>query len=191
MFLILDQSWTEPLVVVLLAATVFGACRTPRIVPYTFGMLIAVKQYLVLAVPLSYGLARAAGIDLRKLLVIAMAVAAVVTIPFVIWDPRAFFDSVVTLQFKQPFRADALTYPAWIVSQGGARWTAALSFVAAALALGLALRLVPRTPAGFASAVALVYFSFFAWNKQAFANYYFFVIGALCCAVATARVETD
>ena len=42
----------------------------------------------------------------------------------------------------------------------------------------------PRTPAGFAGGVALVYFAFFAFNKQAFENYYFFVIGALCCAVA-------
>ena len=25
---------------------------------------------------------------------------------------------------------------------------------------------------------------FFAFNKQAFCNYYFFVIGAMCCAIA-------
>ena len=35
-----------------------------------------------------------------------------------------------------------------------------------------------------AAAVAIVMFTFIAFNKQAFANYYYFVIGALCCAVA-------
>ena len=33
---------------------------------------------------------------------------------------------------------------------------------------------LPRTPAGFAAAVALTFFAFFAFNKQAFCNYYFF-----------------
>ena len=42
----------------------------------------------------------------------------------------------------------------------------------------------PRTAAGFAGSVGLVMLVFFAFSKQAFANYYFFVIGALCCAAA-------
>ena len=32
----------------------------------------------------------------------------------------------------------------------------------------------------------LLLLAFFAFNKQAFCNYYHFVIGALCCAVAVA-----
>jgi hypothetical protein len=187
--LILERSWTEPLVVVLLAATIFLACRAPRAAPYAYGLLLAVKQYMVLAVPLTYMLARATRVELSRLLTIALVIAAAATIPFVLWDPTAFIDSVVTLQFKQPFRTDALSYPAWIVSRGGPRWTGALSFAAAAVALGLVLRFAPRTPAGTAASVAFVYFAFFAWNKQAFANYYFFVIGALCCAVSAAPLK--
>jgi 4-amino-4-deoxy-L-arabinose transferase-like glycosyltransferase len=43
---------------------------------------------------------------------------------------------------------------------------------------------LPRSAGGFALAVAIVYFVFFAFNKQAFVQYYYFVIGALCCALA-------
>jgi hypothetical protein len=50
--------------------------------------------------------------------------------------------------------------------------------------MALALWRVARTPAGFALGVAALFLAFFVLNKQAFANYYFFVIGALCVAVA-------
>jgi hypothetical protein len=32
---------------------------------------------------------------------------------------------------------------------------------------------------------------FFAFNKQAFANYYFFVIGAIACAIAELAPDTS
>ena len=36
-------------------------------------------------------------------------------------------------------------------------------------------------------AIGLTFFSFFAFNKQAFCNYYFFVIGTLYVSVAAWR----
>jgi hypothetical protein len=35
--------------------------------------------------------------------------------------------------------------------------------------------------------VSALFLAFFVLNKQAFANYYFFVVGALCVAVAAAE----
>jgi hypothetical protein len=190
-FHILHQGWTEPLVVLLLAATVFCACRVRHAAPYTFGLFLAVKQYLVLAVPLAWMLAAATRLSVWALLVRSALVAAAVTLPFLFWDPRAFIESVVTLQFYQPFRHDALSYPAWIASRGGPPLGGVIAFVPAAVAVIVSVTLAARTPAGTAGAIALVYFAFFAFNKQAFANYYFFVVGALCCAVGAARVKSD
>src|SRR5258707_14745999 len=51
-FFVLSQGWTEPLVVLLFAATVFAACRRPRFAPYLLGLFWAVKQYVVLSAPL-------------------------------------------------------------------------------------------------------------------------------------------
>ena len=65
------------------------------------------------------------------------------------------------------------------------------AFVLAPLALAVGLWRAPRTPAGFALAVALTFLVFFAFNKQAFVNYYFFLVGALCCALAAAGPEPD
>jgi len=65
----------------------------------------------------------------------------------------------------------------------------ATGFAAMAVGLAIALWRCPRDPAGFAAALALVYLPFIAFNKQAFANYYLFVIAALCCAVAATDVS--
>jgi hypothetical protein len=59
------------------------------------------------------------------------------------------------------------------------------------LALALAVWRSPRTPTGFATAVAFTFLIFFAFNKQAFCNYFFFVIGGLCSAVGSLRDEAS
>lgn len=187
-FYILEMSWTDPLVVLGLAAIMFSACRFPRTLPYLYGLFLAIKQYLVFAIPVALHLARAAGVESRKLLVTGLVVAAVVTVPFFLWSPQAFIDSVVTLQLYQPFRGDSLSFPAFIAAEGGPILPGGLAFGAAAVALVVALWLAPKSPSGTASALAFVYYVFFASNKQAFANYYLFVIGAMCCTVAAARL---
>jgi hypothetical protein len=190
-FFVLEAGWTEPFAVLLLAATVFVACRRPRLVPLSLGLLIAVKQYLVmcllLAPLLPAGWNKGNGKGKGWLLLTTFAVAAAVTLPFALWDVSAFVHSAVVLQFRQPFRADALSFLAAVDHATGWRPPAWIAFVAVIPGAVLALRKAPRTPAGFAAGVALVCFLFFAFNKQAFCNYYHFVIGALCCAAGAAE----
>jgi len=50
----------------------------------------------------------------------------------------------------------------------------------------LSLRRLASSPAGFAAAVTAVHLFFFAFNKQAFCNYYYFVIATACWAIAAA-----
>lgn len=185
-FFVLEQGWTEPYAVVLLAVLVFCACRYPRAVPYALGLFVAVKQYLVLAVPLTLLLLPRPWrlVDAWRLWWKAAAVALVVSLPLVLWNLPAFVHSAVTLQFQQPFRREALSYLAWWARTGGEPPSPVLALAWAGLAIGLSLWRAPRSPAGFAGAVALTFFGFFAFNKQAFCNYYFLVVGALCVAVA-------
>jgi hypothetical protein len=188
-FFVLEQSWTEPILVLGLAAVVFAACRHSRAVPWLFGAFIALKQYLVFALILA-PLLLPAPLDRRRLLMLlskGAVVGAAVTLPFFFWDPAAFWRSVVTLQFHQPFRADALSVLAWWAALGHDQPPPIIAFLAAGLASGLALWRLPRTPAGFGAAIAVTFFAFFMFNKQAFCNYYFFVIGALYVALASWR----
>jgi hypothetical protein len=185
-FFVLEQSWTEPFVVLGVAAVVFAAFRCTRAVPFLFGALIALKQYLVFAVVAALLLLPRPLSRRHVIQMFAKAglVAAIVTLPFVLWNPAAFWKSVVTLQLYQPFREDSLSFLVWWARRGHAQPSALVAVVAMSAASALALWRSPKTPAGFAAAIAVMFLAFFAFNKQAFCNYYFFVIGAFAVSLA-------
>jgi len=188
----LDQGWTEPFAVLLLAATLFCACRAPRGLPLALGLLLAVKQYLVFALPLTL-LLLPAPIQWRDVWALwwrTALIALVVTLPLMIWDIRGFIADVVVAQFQQPFRLDSLSYLAVIARDCGRHPPLWLGFATLVPVTALGFWRAARTPAGFAAATAFLYLAFFAFSKQAFNNYYFFVLGALACAIAVARPPT-
>lgn len=193
-FFVIEQGWTEPFVVLGLAAVVFVACRAPRAVPYLLGLFLAVKQYLVFAVPAAVLLLPRPLPPRRDLLIFAGKVAAAglaVSLPLILWSPKEFWHDVVALQVYQPFRVEAMSYLAW-AAEGkpvADRLPTALAFVAGAAGVVIGVWRMPRTPAGFAATCSLAFIGFFAFNKQAFCNYYYFVIGALCVAAAAVQTE--
>jgi hypothetical protein len=183
-FFVLEQGWTEPIAVLMLAVTMFGMSRKGAVAAWAGGLLIVTKQYLALAVPLLWRFAArrpgAAGFLAR-----AGIAAAAVTLPFVLWHPRAFVDCVLLLQTREPLRIDSLSYLSWAARHdlGGGSFVWAIAAGSVALAAGALL--TPNTPAGFALSLALSSFAAFSFGSKAFCNYYFFVVGALCCAIAT------
>ncbi|HXU80320.1 MAG TPA: hypothetical protein VN914_02915, partial [Polyangia bacterium] len=191
--LLIQMAWTEPFTILFLGATVLSALRAPRWLPLALGLLLATKQYLIFVVPLVWLLVP----DRRRALSVllqALGVALLVTLPLALWKPAAFVRSAVTLQFRQPFRPDALSVLVPLAKAGMPRALGSiLPLSLAALATLFTLRRCPRSPAGWALAVAFVYLVFLAFNKQAFCNYYFFPLGALGAAIAAMdlRAERD
>jgi len=194
LFFVLEQSWTEPILLALLVGTVLAAERRSKWLPLIFGLLLACKQTALLFVPLvPLLLGRPFGV--RRLLVFlgqAAGVALLITLPLALWNPAAFFRSVVFWQLVQPFRSDALSYLA-LVGESGIPNAISLVITASVtlLALLYGIRRLPWTPAGFCAGAALVTFVFFAFNKQAFANYDFLVLGTMACALAVSRPTSE
>lgn len=198
-FFILGRGWTEPFVLMLLAMTLFTACRFPRLLPIALGLFLASKQYLGFAIPLAW-LLIPLGSGWRgylKLIIPALLISAAVTLPLALRDINAFITSTVTAQVEAPPRKDALSWLVWFANRQGidpaeTKYLPGNPWVPIVLALvGLVacLRWCPRSPAGFAMSISFVYLLFIAFNKQAFANYYLFVIGAAVFAVALIRLE--
>ena len=158
-FFVVEHSWTEPLLAFTFSLAMFCALRWPRGLPFALGLLFATKQYTVFMVPLVWLLINEPR-TLKKMVVLlaqAAAVALAITLPFFLWDPRAFYWVVVAFQFLQPFRLDALSYLVWL-HHTYPRLTIGwwVPFVSVVPAIALALWRCPRTPAGFAAAVTLV-----------------------------------
>lgn len=187
-FFVLEQGWTEPFAIALLAATVACARRWPRALPLALGLLLAVKQTMVFIPLLAFLLVGGLGgwRDWLRLHWRAGLVALIVTLPLALGEVRGFITAVITLQLYQPQRSDALSYVAALARAGlpAPTW---LAFVALVPVLALALWRGARGPAGFATGVGALYLVFFVLNKQAFCNYYFFALGALCCGIAATQ----
>lgn len=185
-FFIIDMAWTEPYLVFGLAATVVSAVRWPGATPYVMGVFLVSKQYLLLAVPLVWLLMpeKLTRSERLEWVLKAAAVACVLTLPMAAWDFGEFWRSVVALQVLQPFRFDSLSYPVWWTQQGNSPPSTVWAFLAAAIGIGLSLWRLPRSAFGFAAGMALTFLLFFGFNKQAFANYYYFAIGAMAVAAA-------
>jgi hypothetical protein len=185
---VLKSGWTEPCVVLTLSATVFCACRAPRLLPWALGLLFASKQYAVFAglavflLPIETETLKGYAVLTCK----ALLVATAITLPLALWNVSGFINDVIKLQFLLPFRMDSLSYLVWLTYNTGIQPPAAVGFLMMVPAVALTAWRGARTPAGFAAAVAFIFLSFFAFNKQAFINYYFFVIGAMCCAIGAA-----
>jgi uncharacterized membrane protein len=184
--MVLYLAWTETQVIFCLALVWFCHCRKSRFLPYAFGLLLASKQYMpalaplgLLLLPRPWSLRDTARFGLR-----AAAVGAVVTLPFVLWNPHAFYHSVVQWQMIQPFRPDALSFLVWAHPADPSKWLW-LPFALLGLMLLVCLRIGYKRTLSFPLAVALCLLPFFATNKQAFANYYYLVIASFLLAVTS------
>ncbi len=188
-FFVLEQGWTEPVALLMLALTVFAMARLPGVAAWAGGLLLVTKQYLAVAGPLLWRFAAGRG-DTTRFLFRALILAAAVTLPFALLNLRAFVESVLLLQTREPFRADSLSYLSWAARQGFGAGTFAWAAVAAVLGVTFSMIATPNTPAGFAASLAFSSFLTFAFGSKAFCNYYFFVVGAICCAIASRREST-
>lgn len=197
---VLGRGWTEPFVVMLLAATIFCCCRKLwKLLPIALGLFLASKQYLALAVPFTFLLLQEPfnlnPVDNWKkwgwLLIKSAIVAVIVSLPLALWNWHEFWFSTVAVQKYAPFRWDALSYLVMLGLHNSRyitwTWLVPIALIPTIL---LSLRKAPRSASGFALSIGLVFLVFFAFNKQAFCNYYFFTIGAFCCALGAMPITS-
>jgi hypothetical protein len=187
--LVLRNGWTEPQAAMLLAAAVFCACRVPKLAPWVIGLLLVSKQYMILAavpavllIPRPWTLRQGASFALK-----AAVAGGLVSLPLALWNWRGFLHSNFLVAGGANFRLDALSYFAYagnLLNWTPPQWLGTASFVAAIAVACLSLRRGERSASGFCGSVALMYLAFFALNKFAFCNYYYFVISSLCASVA-------
>ncbi|GEJ57044.1 hypothetical protein [Anaeromyxobacter diazotrophicus] len=184
---VLEQGWTEPFVLMLVSATAMLSVRRPRLALVTLGLLLAVKQYAVLFIGTAalLPLWRDEGSRLIRVRAIAvtMGVAAVVTLPFLLWSPVALFRDLITTQLHLPFRGDSLSYSAWWAAVRGQEPHYWVGFALAMAAGILVFIRAPRTASGFTMSFGFVFLWFVVFNRQAFCNYYYLILGCMFASV--------
>ena len=181
---VIEEGWTEPVGIFLLALTVVLLRRLPIAAGWVAGIFAMTKQYFAV---LAIALVRWIFMRPQRWWWVGSGVAiaaAAVTLPLALWHPNAFMRNVIWLQMREPFRIDSLSYLAWAAHHGMGQGSFLWALGAGAAAAILTAFATRNTAEGFAASVSFTTFSFFAFGSKAFCNYYFFVIGALCCAIA-------
>jgi hypothetical protein len=186
LYFVLEQSWTEPLVLCLLIAVVWSALHRPGLKFILLGLLIASKQYMLFIFPLIFKLFPPGTPRQKTVRSCAWVVgtAFTVTAPLAFWNFPAFLWNVGLFQWYQVFRMDSLSYAALYARMFGQTPSQFIPFIVLGAALFIVWRYGEHSPAGFAAGLAFCLGLFIAFSKQAFCNYYFLVVGTLCCAFA-------
>src|ERR1019366_4260722 len=199
-FYVIQQGWTEPFLVLLFSIVLFQ-CRLGRSPFLALGLLVASKQYVVLAVPLAaWLLIRQRSLRAWSGLVLRVgAVSLAVTLPLALWNFGAFFRAVVGGPWALAgnpssgqgwFRPDSLSIPAWLVHLGLTRPPMWPAFLAVGVAGFFLLKLLPPSVASFAISLAVMYMLLFSLsNSQACVNYYFLVGACICASIAAADTK--
>ncbi len=185
---VLQFGWIEPLVLLGVVFVIYAAARRPHLLPYAIGALLTTKQYVPLILPLIILVVPLAELRRPKFLLPVLSGAAVAAVPALFVE--GYWYSVAVIQFVQPFRNDSLSFAAWWVNSGNSVPGTVFSFAPPRLVLGLCLWKAPRTVSGFSMGSGLLLLVFFAFAKQAFANYHMLAIGVLCAAAIVAASES-
>jgi len=187
---LLREAFVDPVAILLLAATVAAARRSPRATALFLGLFLFAKQTCLIALPLIPFLVAGARPrrEVLRITVLALATMGIVLLPFLLWDATALLRATVLFHLASPFRPDTLGFGPAIAQTLGSlpTWLTALPVLAMLLVI---LVRGAWTPAGFAAGTGTLLFVLAAFAKQGFPNYYFLVIGALCTAIAAARPE--
>jgi len=189
-WLFLRSAWTEPEMILGLAAIAWLAVRRSRALPIALGLFLSLKQYTVIFIPL-IPLILPRPTDWKsstRFFAIVFGTAAAVTLPMILWDWKAFWDLNFHIIPSQPFRRDSLSFLAMYarsLPRGSPPPSGAFALVALLPFLCLALWKAPRNAAGFVASVAIAQSLFFLFSRQSFLNYHFFSAAALLIAAAT------
>jgi hypothetical protein len=177
---VLEQSWVDPVQVMLLSTGLALATRARRdAAAVVLGLAVSSKQTMFWMLPLAGFCLR---FDRRAWLLILLAAVAPV-VPFAFWNARALIHANFDVLNGLPLRSDALTINNWALRTWQLEIPGAVGFVLAAGAVAVACWKL-RGPGPFGLAAATTYLVFFAFNRWAFANYYFLVAGLAALAAA-------
>lgn len=174
---VVQQSWTEPLLLVLLVAAAVLADRGRLVwAAVTFGLALATKQHVLVLAPLLLLFSRIRARDL----VVAAGTAVAVTAPFLVANPSRFSECAIEFFLTSPPPRTSLSLwlhvPAW----------AQLALPPLGLLVGylVAWRYCPRSGGGFLLACAAVLLAFGLVNKQTFLNQWWLVAALVAAGLA-------
>jgi hypothetical protein len=179
-FYIVEQAWIDPIIaLVILMGALFLQKSRFILAGICCGVVITIKQYAFISVIfLLLFCFRKYGIKKASILIKAsVIVTASILLPFILWDPRGFYNSAVAGIHNLPPRLDSLSFRSFLLLTTSSD----LSSISFFLPLGFCFLYVRRIwreladLSGVFMVMGFIYFVIFVFSSHAFANYYYLV----------------
>ena len=180
-YLVEYACWTEPLLWMLLCATVFAAVKRPRWLPLALGLFLSTKQYNFLALPfIGFLLQPFSWKGYWKLLAQSLCVALATVLPFALWNFSGEWHDLIQNVFSGvPVREDGLSFAIRFPIYAKIGKLLLLAYVV------WAARRWSQHTAMFAAAYGMALMLFFSSSELAFLNYYFLITFSLWLTAAS------
>lgn len=177
---ILEQSYIESVVLFFILLAVFAIKKRKLILlSVVSGVLLSLKQYNLLFSPLLiieiFRLARTNRKLPFKYLFLSIIVFILIVLPFFLWSPKDFFQDVIAWQFIAPPRYEGLTISAFFYHTFRFEFNSFVFLLVFGVIYVISIFFFSKKKISFSESVVFIFFSFFIFNKWAFANYYYLV----------------
>jgi hypothetical protein len=181
-FFILEQAWIDPVQIMLITFTFMSyVLRFPSFITAALlGLVLPAKQTMFWAVGL-------VGVILRfnkRDWLTTIGVGGALILPFALSDFRALKYANFDFVNQLPARTDALTFNSWYLYKFGTQLPGSLGFLLAGIVAAFSMWRLRGSVGRLGIALTSTYSFFFAFNKWAFANYYFAVASLAALAAA-------
>jgi hypothetical protein len=172
---VLEQAWTDTIVLMFFALFLIlrdsGKYSGGAAV---FGLMVSVKQYMVLA------LTHFTVLEKRwRPVAISLGALVLATVPFALFDARSFLRNGILFVGQRPIDDLSLTTSALLARSYGvalpAWWSVCIGVFLTVVTLVLQRRMDPVL--GFNYSLAITYFGMFLFGAAAFCNWYYLVAG--------------
>lgn len=169
----IEQACAEPLVVGIIGIYLYFFTYKPAnlLTDILLAALLAIKQYLIfMCLPLFI----LHNFNWKRYTNTVLALALFI-LPFVWWNPVAFYDRTVLHFFQLPIQTTSLGLAAYFSEQDVSipRWISPVAVAIVTPGLGLLLKRFGLL--GYLHTIILTFFCLFLFGQQAFANYYYLI----------------
>ena len=178
---ILEQSWMEPLILMILVVFVYMEIFLKNLRRFSFlmlGLFLGVKQSMLILLPFFVFFSQVRKSTIFK----SLALVFISVLPFLIWSYRDFYNDTVKFFIVLPPRYDSLVLNSFTHDIFGKDLPKQLMYLLWLIVFGISFTKKFTTWSKFITVLSFLLFGFYIFNKQAFIHYYYFVSGLFLLA---------
>lgn len=194
---LLEESYFDNIIFLLLALSLYFLRNGKYIFSaLIFGFALSTKQYVIIAFPIYFTILLNQKGKYTKDIIMSVAFIIIslliVNIPFLLWNSKDYLkDTVEFVLFQQAARYDSLSIASYLYRDFSQKFSYVLFFLSNIFVIVFATILCRLKKISATESLIAIFFIFFLFNRQAFANYYHLVSLLMLLSISEAACRQN